>query len=839
MTKRFSYTLLASSILASFSAPVFAQENDTEDSSGESLETIVVTGTSFSQQMGTQTITADQVKHTPIRNSHITELLRTNPNVQFSNSADSAANAGEIKPNEVSFHGEKYWENNFIIDGMSNNDNLNPGADARGIDNNEPYVLPDGNSQSLWIDPSLLKTVEVFDSNISAKYGNFTGGVINAELKDPNLEKATGRVYYRTTRSAWADYYVTGDTTNNRYLNNHEHYVKHSYGFTHSTPVNDKFGLTFAYDRTTSEIDYYHTDLRYADGGLVPNHQKRVNETFLLRGVYLPDNGDLWRATLIYSPHKAEKPTNNVINGRYTETGGGIQGSIEWEKQFANLEMKTHLGYKKTGNEREYGSDYYVQYNAEYTDDYLYESRYGGTGRVYTEKESYTAKQDFKLKEFDLGATSHNLSFGWSAELSKAQYKRDRAGSQYYYTNSNNVICNGADFCQDGVGYASTLQYYATRNIKADDHDYGAYLQDNIKWGRLETTLGLRVDYNKFYGNTSLAHRLSTSYDVFGDQSTQIFGGANRYYARSNLAQKLRQGIAQTERYNRGLNTDNTVGDWEFNSSFYNGVRRTMNKVKTPYNDEFVLGLNQKLWDHNLTVKWVHRNSRDQLGTQQRIIDGTAYHVWVNNGTSKNDTISIALNSAKTYQFKGIELDWTLAGSIYHYRTNNRNYDSTTVSDIYSKAIYNGQLYDSEEIPPADYNAPWKILGTIRTKFPSINLSWDHTLSYTGKKTQRTTSDYPYYCNGASSTGSVATAAVCGDYVGEVTQYYDESIPGYFNLDWRFTYTQPTVKDQYLEITLDVNNVLNKQVPVSTSASTARPYWRMGRNFWLGVSYNW
>lgn len=68
--------------------------------------------------------------------------------------------------------------------------------------------LPGGGTQSFWIDSSLLQNVEVFDSNISAKYGNFTGGVINAELKAPDLSKAGGKVFYRITRDDWASFNV-------------------------------------------------------------------------------------------------------------------------------------------------------------------------------------------------------------------------------------------------------------------------------------------------------------------------------------------------------------------------------------------------------------------------------------------------------------------------------------------------------------------------------------------------------------------------------------------------------------------------------------------------------
>ena len=73
--------------------------------------------------------------------------------------------------------------------------------------------------------------------------------------------------------------------------------------------------------------------------------------------------------------------------------------------------------------------------------------------------------------------------------------------------------------------------------------------------------------------------------------------------------------------------------------------------------------------------------------------------------------------------------------------------------------------------------------------------------------------------------------------MGNIIEYNDEKHSGALLLDWRFSYKQPTFKDQYLEFTLDVNNVLNKRISVSSTSRTKT--YKMGRNFWFGVSYNW
>lgn len=312
------------------SLPLMASADVSADNfSGETLNEIVVSDTPFSQQTGTQKITEEQIARMPTKDGNITELLRNNPNVQFSNLSDTSEAAGEIAPNEVSIHGAAFYSNNYTIDGLSNNDNLNPASDnsikgGKDVDGYSPLDLPGGGTQSFWIDSSLLKNVEVFDSNISSKYGNFTGGVINAELKDPDLSKSSGKVFYRITRDDWASFKVDNEEKFQRAesLGSQPQFTKQQYGIVLNQPIGDKAGILFQYSRSESKIPFHHANLDEW------NNQRRTNETFILRGVYLPDNGDLLKATVMYSPHESRYYKANIKNGKFTNTGGGIQVNL-------------------------------------------------------------------------------------------------------------------------------------------------------------------------------------------------------------------------------------------------------------------------------------------------------------------------------------------------------------------------------------------------------------------------------------------------------------------------------------------------------------------------------
>ncbi len=830
---------------------VYAQESS-ETNEADTLETIVVSETSFSQQIGTQKITEKEMERRPTTNGNITDLLKINPNVRFSGESDASNNGGEISPSEVSFHGEKFYNNNYIINGMSNNDNLNPGSSAGNLADKQPsgtnpHDLPAGGTQSFWINTNLLKNVEAFDSNISSKYGNFTGGVINAELKDPDFEKQnSGRVYYRVTRDEWTSFHSDNEENFNKAteLDNQPDYLKQQAGVFVNRKFSDKFSMLFSYDRTISDIQYYHpllqtydADRKLSPTGSYANVQKRRAETYLLKGIYLPDNGDLWRATVIYAPHRSKFFKRNVVNGAFTNTGGGAQVNIEWEKQFDKIKMTTYAGYKRTGNTVEHDRQHYNAYQASDYLDWVSNSgvaQEGGYGKFKSQKDIYTFKQDFGLTEFDFAAMQHKVILGWKAELAKAKYVRNTESVNYSpYVKADNVICNGEEACIEGDQYARQKMIFQPRHVDVSDDFYSLYIEDNLKWKRLEATAGLRVDYNRFLGKINFAHRLSGSYDIFGDQTTRLFTGFNRYYAGSMLAYKLRQGIGNNVRQSRTLNADGTLSQWgevrEASNSTYD-----VSNLDNPYSDEIVLGLAQRIFNSEWTLKWVRRNGRDQLMRETLTKGSSTYSGLTNNGWSKNDTITIDIKPLQTHKFKYAEVGYGFGASVNHTKTNSRWYDSGDFNEV-EKAVYNDRLVDaSNGLTPTDFNNPWKVFFNLNTDFPQLRLSWDQRFSYTGGKDYIQTLSTAY-CNGSATTGNFVKA--CGDYVGKVQVYKDAHQASHFLVDWRFGYKQPTFREQFIELTLDVNNVLDKRA-VAKSADGTTTY-KMGRNFWFGVSYNW
>lgn len=867
MMKKTTLALLISALLSG--NMVYADEPQEPE---EVLETIVVQESSFSQQIGTQKLTEREIAQMPTRNGNITELLKSNPNVRFSKSSNQGNTGGEIRPDEISFHGEKYYNNNFILDGMSNNDNLNPGASlsARNNDAAQAYGLPEGGTQSMWIDSSLLKSVEVFDSNVSAKFGNFTGGVINAELKDPDFNRwNTGRIYYRTTRSSWASLYAPEkkeDDFENAYgLDQQSRFTKHIYGFNVSQKINDKAAMLFSYNKTTSDIEFNHSQLRELDSlGRVINKnmkepQRRVNESMIWRGVYLPDNGDLWRLTAIYAPHKSGLTRANMYRSGYTTTGGGIQVNLEWEKQFEHFKMKSYVGYKRTGDRVENLEQDKHNYLMGPINGYWVKNMqtgalvFGGYGEFETQKTIYTAKQDLNFNEFDLFNVAHKINAGWQFDYAKAKYERSTLSSDYNYalnrityviddehnlgfrqgnSISQNINCNGLAHCFDNQ-YAYMRLAYAPRNVSVNDSDLAFYVEDQMKWKQLEVVLGARLNYNSYLKNYNLAPRFSGTYDVFGDESTRIVFGANRYYAGSMLSYKLKQGIGSNEQFIRTVDANGMLQDWQKVRDRNSGYDYMSNKAKTPYSDERVLGLSQNILHHNLTFKWVNRKSHDGFSALKRSVNGKTYTTLGNRGESENDTFTLSFKPIKSYDFDWVKLSWSIDARRSVTKANNKDYN-TSASQASERIIYNNSLLPSDELPPNDFNSPWGIGGSISTYFPKINLSWVQDFTFNQGRS------YLEYENNTVNCAT-DTREACKDYDGDAREVKEAKIGSDFNIDWRFTYTQPIMKTQSITLSLDINNVLNRKSTSSSGGAggSTGTYYKMGRNIWFGVSYNW
>lgn len=107
--------------------------------------------------------------------------------------------------------------------------------------------------------------------------------------------------------------------------------------------------------------------------------------------------------------------------------------------------------------------------------------------------------------------------------------------------------------------------------------NYTLYMADHISWRNVSLMPGVRYDYDNYLSNHNISPRFMTEWDIFADQTSMITAGYNRYYGGNILDMGLRD----------------IRNSWTESVSGNKTLTRYQN-LKTPYNDELAMGLQQK-----------------------------------------------------------------------------------------------------------------------------------------------------------------------------------------------------------------------------------------------------
>ena len=114
-----------------------------------------------------------------------------------------------------------------------------------------------GHPQELFINPRFIKTVNVYRFNVPARFGSFTGGVVEAETEDPSGTFG-GEVYLRHTRDEWTELHYhdsrRDEFDNPRTGEVQPKFDKYDGGISLDIPINEHNGLLLGYSRNYSKI---------------------------------------------------------------------------------------------------------------------------------------------------------------------------------------------------------------------------------------------------------------------------------------------------------------------------------------------------------------------------------------------------------------------------------------------------------------------------------------------------------------------------------------------------------------------------------------------------------
>ncbi|MDY0212737.1 MAG: TonB-dependent receptor plug domain-containing protein [Desulfuromonadaceae bacterium] len=752
-------------------------------------------------EAGRSVLDRQQIDMLPQGDGNVTDLLRILPGVQFGEGDNLSSSGGEILPAQISISGGRVYENNFLLDGLGNNNILDPLYDRP-----ESVIDVPGHSQELFPDLSIVDEISVYRSNVPARYSGFTGGVIEVQTRDP-AAKFGAKLSARSTRSEWSSFHVDRADREGFYASQdakqQPEFRKYHHGINLDLPLSERFGILLSYTHQYSRIPLHNF-------GTI-QHQYRKQENIFVKALFKPTDATRLGMTFLSTPYSAQYFRAEVKDSTYTLRGGGWSIATKLEHAFASADTELSLGYRSGKNERSAPAEYFsyqVSPTANWGERF---SRKGGYGDLETGQDTLTLATHAEFHPFTWGALKQQWNVGTELERTNADYRHAGTVNSGWKLDDG-VQCEFPDqYCLPQEQYAYSRVVYPADKVDAEISFTDIYVEDTLSWWRLKLRAGVHFGYNDFTRNEDYAGRSVLSYDLLGDETTVLSVGANRYYGKTFLAHALEQEKSLSSSWQRSLNADGTPGEWEETKrKTYPQTR--VSDLNTPYSDEWSMALEQKIPAGMLTLSYVKRDSEEQLAKQVLSKDehGYVYSEWNNNGQSSHEEVSLTWTQRWDIHFLHLNATWQDS------EASNESYtDILDFEKMEELVYYHGKLTPWINLPRSDYNREW-----------SANLIY-HVQLGSGFGFTNTTSYRSGY------TAILDTKEKYKSEAGESFAVYAEvSRPSATTFDWKLTWEHAIGNLGTLALTAEVYNVFNRKLYTGTTGE-----YKMGRQLWVGLDY--
>ncbi|NCD24260.1 MAG: hypothetical protein EOL86_01520 [Deltaproteobacteria bacterium] len=780
------------------------------------LHPVVVTDSSPPPSEGRTVIDRQALEHRPGLQGDANEAVRTAPGVQFSDVYRSSDQGGEIAPARMSISGGRTYENVFLIDGMSATSLLDPDSEASPTDTTRLSDHP----QLFYLSPELLAEAAVYSSNIPARLGGFTGGVMQGTLRFPD-SFLWGTAKYWTTRSAWTSLHSDDeefDSSTSPRLQ--PEFVRQNGDFMINVPVTDTAAVLGAVSVRHSSIPL--------EREACPDEESRLGLNTLLKyGALLPDGGR-FHFDFLYAPYRSVHYMNQQRDSEVelTRDSWRLQAGRDWTLGFGDLDLR--LGYQDFTSSRDAGNELKSWLNTaskswgDVDDKYSIEGSYGDLEMT---QRTLSTSLDARFRAMEWAGFRHALAGGLDLEHVRGTFERSETAYVYYSPKASSSVWDPTGSQTDSVDkeqYFSKRSVYDADSVSADMNILAVYVEDEIGIDRLMLRPGVRLSYDDFLENVNLSPRLAAEYDLFADKSTILIGGLNRYHGQGLMTYKLREARKELRREERSPGAGNAVypergdedGYWRASDASTSKYR--FSSLDTPYSDEAVLGFDQSLafgandWGR-LSVRWINRWYEDEFA-RERIedADGEFRYILNNNGSSRYQGLTGTWS--KEWRRHALELNLTVQETI----TSHESYDSTLDDEALDEKVwYDGDLVDKIDLPRTNFNRPWVASLVYTAKLPLgfsfSNVTW-------------------------ARAGYRAVVRADDDVTvdGEDYDVYERvNREPVYTFDWKLTWDAPVTDSQILTLGLEVLNVFDARIPVADSEDS----YELGRQFWLGMEY--
>lgn len=817
---------LALTLLTGGSCALFAEKTT------ENPEVITVEVRAAAEQSGKIFLTGSSINLAPSSSGGITDALRVDSSVQFDLLSRNSMTGGEIAPPKISIQGARHYENNFIINGVGNNNNMNPSG---FVSSPGDGPQPTGDSQGLFLDTDNLESLTVYTSNVPAQYGSFLGGVIDAKLRAPRTDGVHGTLKYRATSDNWAKQHYTpvqiedgadsGRSTNAGYQ---PEFYKHEYSASVEGALMPHVGMRIGYGEQRSTITLY--------GATRTEDKTRLNRINRNATLHLATHAlDSQKAELllIAAPYESENYIDIRKNSSFLTKGGGYTAILSAEKIFTPGKLSAQVHWQTSEASRDSSSDSVFTWKTTpdgYANWGTLINSFEGTMGDYTQKKTdFGLKSSFAFATFGPSSFRNTLEIG--GELSYVDYKARHGGAYTYNWQTSGGIPAptapqldpaAAGTKENGViageQWLNRRAVYAPATMRADATQAAIYIEDVMEIKRLTLRPGVRLSYDDITGNTDLSPRFFVNYDTFGNGVLGLTGGANRYYGSQVVAKALYYGF-------NFISEARTRWDqpWiQYKPA--NPMPARLGDLKTPYSDEFNIGARLRFGKHLFKLDAVQRAHRDQIRS----------------ATNEEDEIDEYTNTGKT-DFWGVtlgyetSLDLRWAGkhdikfSATHSETDsnsrdvNATFDETDIGIVsLSHAFYNGKFVSMDTLPANNFASPYVAVLTDMIRLAGDRLRLYNTLRYEHGGDGLLFAGYE-----SDDTGMLYYS------------YEDRDMPNSFYYDLAVEYDIWKSHKGTLSLRLEIFNVFDRKnlLNISDGANEGGTY-SMGRQFFAGMQFS-
>ncbi|SEO57757.1 TonB-dependent receptor plug domain-containing protein [Aquisalimonas asiatica] len=749
-----------------------------------------------------------------------TSILGQLPNIQFSEDRRDPDRLHDLRPDSVSISGGRFYENAFRVDGLGINNQLDPVSD-------NPNAISDvpGHEQTLFIDADLIESIDVYDSNVPAAYGRFTGGVVDIDTRRAGREPETS-LGYNTTRSDWVNYRVFTPESDDT-----------EEGIPPTPPEPAEFKrerLTARHERPVGEA----SSIVVSGAGsrsstpevTLGESRAQTQENVNLLGKFSTPVTEATYADMqaAVAPFRSEQFITNARDSDFTIRGGGANASLGLDTVFdEGTELDTRLSARYSENSRRAPTDFFNWARTR-------SRNWGNLGGIATSNQGGFG--DLDKEQFALGLSlrartptrellGQRVRFDYGAEVQHSRLHFTRPETLFVYQDARvnpDVECRGrSEDCVDGEQYFRQRTRYPADDVSVGLTETAAFGEATFPVGALDLTLGLRYDYNDFLGNHDFGWRTRAGYDVFGNDHTVLIAGLNRYYSGALLTYRLREAREPWTREFRGA-TQNVVNDWERDTGA-GQLRFEGRDVDTPYSDERTIGVRQRVLGGVASLNYVRRDNRDEFAQQEEDEtrpDGTRARFLTNEGRSRYESFSFSWRRQWGRTTLGISATYSESES------SNATFDDAVEEARQSEFVfYKGEPIRRSRLSVLrqDFNRP--ITGSVsiaRTCMDRLRLSL--VTRYRGRFTN------------VVETGSTETVTVDEGGIQrerELTVYAETEQPPTLISDLSVNYSVNLADRARLGLEAEVGNVFNSR---THTVASGRGGIETGRTFWLGAN---